>query len=230
MFGIFNVNILRVIHVAILFILVAFSECSSAQEEDRKAGELQRSFTKSVARFDGSKTTLEDYKLFEVQMQQIVNQDANHIEALFYLGFIQLYLGSYENAKTSFEKVVSLGGTYAKHYIRRMQFQKKVVATKEEFFLAICYNHMYVLPIPEKDFEFSCQMTQVRNLRTDEFRVSRALCAHSLENDGLICAPIIWIMSPTGFHNNGKIETQLLIVGEKEVKLPKKKKKESRVR
>jgi hypothetical protein len=217
-------------YVFILFILFAIPECSIARERESLPLELQIELKKSLYRLDSSKGTLEDYTLAEDQLLQIVNQDEKHIDALFHLGLVQIFLGSYENAVTNLKKVVSLGGTYARHHIRRLQFEKKVDTTKEELFLAICYVNGYTLPISETDFEFSCQMTHIRNLKFGELSVSRALCATTLENAGLISVPILWIMDPTGFHNKGRIEAQLLIVGEEEVKLQKDNRKKSRVR
>jgi hypothetical protein len=134
-----------------------------------------------------------------------------HSKSLHNLAMILDKEGSYDAAAKCFQKAASLGIQLSQRNIWKMQIDKKISASPEQRFFAICDLNNYTFPFEREGFQFDFHNIQAfensRNMNIG------AIHAQTIHNTGLLSSPVIWVEQENGLINSGKIKTQLLIVG-----------------
>ncbi|MBA4118420.1 MAG: hypothetical protein C0514_05975 [Candidatus Puniceispirillum sp.] len=139
------------------------------------------------------------------------------------LGMIAYRRQDYLTAQQHFSEAAAQGIELSKRNILQMRIHGQLPATLEECFLAICDYHGYTLPMPRSAFVFDQALGSIyfggnANI-SGNFGVF--LDAIHLKSASSIKAPVVWIRNEGGLTGDGRVEAQLLVVGQKKIDLKK---------
>jgi tetratricopeptide (TPR) repeat protein len=201
----------------------AFSSSSGLQAPRLGATKdvVEALYKKALGYRDGKDGLPKDPAQAKATFTQIISQygssyPAEYSKSLHNLGNILHDEGLFTEAEDSYRKAASLGLEQSQQNIWKMQITKKISASPEERFFAICDLHKYKFPLEREYFRFGIHKDNLDNAGTLKIG-SGGIHYQTIHNSGSLSSPVIWVEQENGLKNSGKITAQLLIVGQKRI-------------
>lgn len=160
------------------------------------------------------------YNYLEIFGAPVVSNPELYAKAHHNLGMLAYKQENYPLAEKHFRVAGDEGFEVSKRNILQMRIHRQLPVTLEESFLALCDYHGYTLPVARDGFRFWTNMSESHIDNSGVMGHGEGgMCLKSAHNFGygLLSAPVIWITQDGGLTGDGRVEAQLLVVGQKKI-------------